>query len=155
MRLFLGLSARDLILQFRHKVVLLFKLILLEKKVIFYQSPVQPLCTTILTLLSLYPGMIERGLEQAACIVPSRPMSPVPDYQDNEKTVEQEELNIISLSKNNNENEKITLGDPQNSLLPRNTSQDTLYDQVTQITHIDPQLCGLPLNIFSEVSVFQ
>lgn len=66
--LFTGLSARDFILQFRHKVLLLFKLLLLEKRIVFYQSPVQPLCATILTLLSLYPGMIEHGLQQAACV---------------------------------------------------------------------------------------
>lgn len=65
---FTGLSARDFILQFRHKVLLLFKLLLLEKRIVFYQSPVQPLCATILTLLSLYPGMIEHGLQQAACV---------------------------------------------------------------------------------------
>ena len=63
--LFAGLSARDLILQFRHKVLLLFKLLLLEKKVVFFQSPVHPLCTTILTLLSLHPGMIENGLKHS------------------------------------------------------------------------------------------
>lgn len=65
---FLGLSARDFILQFRHKALLLFKLLLLERKVVFYQSPVQPLCAAILTLLSLHPGMIENGLEKSACI---------------------------------------------------------------------------------------
>ena len=66
--IFIGLSARDFILQFRHKVLLLFKLLLLEKKIVFYQSPVQPLCAAILTLLSLFPGMIERGLQQAAYV---------------------------------------------------------------------------------------
>lgn len=55
-------------MQFRHKVLLLFKLLLLEKRIVFYQSPVQPLCATILTLLSLYPDMIEHGLQQAACV---------------------------------------------------------------------------------------
>lgn len=64
----LGLSARDLILQFRHKVLLLFKLVLLEKKVVFHQSPVLPVCSAILTLLSLFPNMIESGLHEAACI---------------------------------------------------------------------------------------
>lgn len=63
-----GLSARDFIIQFRHKALLLFKLLLLERKVVFYQSPVQPLCAAILTLLSLHPGMIESGLQRAACV---------------------------------------------------------------------------------------
>lgn len=63
----LGLPARDFILKFRHKAVLLFKLLLLEKKVIFYCSPVHTLCSAILSLLSLHPGMLEEGLHQSAC----------------------------------------------------------------------------------------
>nr|XP_023015382.1 late secretory pathway protein AVL9 homolog isoform X1 [Leptinotarsa decemlineata] len=79
---FVGLSARDFILHWKHKAILLFKLLLLEKRVIFYQSPVHPLCSTILTLISLFPEMIEKGLSQAACIRLSRPMSPMPEYSD-------------------------------------------------------------------------
>ncbi|XP_046677809.1 late secretory pathway protein AVL9 homolog [Homalodisca vitripennis] len=79
-QLFVGLSARELILQFRHKALLLFKLLLLERRVVFYRSPVQPLCAAILSLLSLHPGMIEKGLYHCACVRPSRPMSPVPQY---------------------------------------------------------------------------
>lgn len=77
---FVGLPARDFILKFRHKAVLLFKLLLLEKKVIFYCSPVHNLCSAILSLLSLHPGMLEEGLHQSACFRPSRPMSPMPQY---------------------------------------------------------------------------
>ncbi|KAH1017839.1 late secretory pathway protein AVL9 homolog [Dendroctonus ponderosae] len=79
---FVGLSTRDLVLQWKHKAVLLFKLLLLEKRVIFYKSPVLPLCSTILTFVSLFPEMIEKGLSQAACIRLSRPMSPMPQFPD-------------------------------------------------------------------------
>ncbi|XP_057680165.1 late secretory pathway protein AVL9 homolog [Corythoichthys intestinalis] len=61
-QVFLGLSPRDLILHFRHKVLILFKLILLEKKVLFYISPVSRLVGTLMTVLSLFPGMLEHGL---------------------------------------------------------------------------------------------
>ncbi|XP_054621586.1 late secretory pathway protein AVL9 homolog isoform X2 [Dunckerocampus dactyliophorus] len=61
-QVFLGLSPRDLILHFRHKVLILFKLILLEKKVLFYVSPVSRLVGTLMTVLSLFPGVIEHGL---------------------------------------------------------------------------------------------
>ncbi|XP_037564142.1 late secretory pathway protein AVL9 homolog [Dermacentor silvarum] len=64
---YLGLSSRDLILHFKHKAVLLFKLLLLERKVLFYKTPVKDLCSTILTLCSLFPGMLEQGLEECAC----------------------------------------------------------------------------------------
>uniref|UniRef100_A0A8D8Q2P0 Late secretory pathway protein AVL9 homolog n=1 Tax=Cacopsylla melanoneura TaxID=428564 RepID=A0A8D8Q2P0_9HEMI len=81
-QLFVGLSARELILKFRHKALLLFKLLLLERKCVFYCSPVKPLCSTILTLLSLYPSMIETGLVKSTSIRPSRPLSPIPTYAD-------------------------------------------------------------------------
>lgn len=84
-QLFVGLSARDLILSLRHKALLLYKLLLLDKKILFFQSPVQPLCSTILSLLSLHPGMIEKGLNESACIRASRPMSPVPNFSDSSK----------------------------------------------------------------------
>ncbi|KAG8223704.1 hypothetical protein J437_LFUL004069 [Ladona fulva] len=62
------LSPRDLVLQFKHKALLMFKLMLLERKVLFFKSPVQHLCSTILSLLSLHPGMIEKGLKESACV---------------------------------------------------------------------------------------
>ncbi|KAF5890574.1 late secretory pathway protein AVL9, partial [Clarias magur] len=65
-QVYLGLSARDLILHFKHKVLVLFKLILLEKKVLFYISPVDRLVGTLMTVLSLFPGMIERGLPDSS-----------------------------------------------------------------------------------------
>ena len=244
-QVFVGLSARDFILQFRHKVLLLFKLLLLEKKIVFYQSPVQPLCAAILTLLSLFPGMIERGLQQAAYVRPSRPMSPIPTFgdetsinivdnnisstnsvEDNISETVKEHVNgnsnrtslcvndnkaletmaskcidgfiDMTLQKNNNKNENlnikvievesaqectesyaeennsmysakpndyvhrvqsvntITLGatDTDNTL-PRDTSNDALSDarltnHITQSAHINPELCGLPLNVFTK-----
>ncbi|KAG7258201.1 hypothetical protein CRUP_003690 [Coryphaenoides rupestris] len=75
-RLSKGLSPRDLILHFRHKVLILFKLILLEKKVLFYVSPVNTLVGTLMTVLSLFPGMIEHGLADSSHY---RPKSSVSD----------------------------------------------------------------------------
>ena len=53
---FLGLSVRNLLMEWQQKTLLLFKLLLLEKRVLFYYSPVKPLCATIVTLISLFPG---------------------------------------------------------------------------------------------------
>ncbi|KAK0174702.1 hypothetical protein PV327_010440 [Microctonus hyperodae] len=249
-QVFVGLSARDFILQFRHKALLLFKLLLLEKKVVFYQSPVQPLCAAILTLLSLHPGMIETGLRKAACVRPSRPMSPIPNFDDDDeentwndvditnetsltinknnsvecnsvnqyncanensmcmndnKTLETmegksiESINNQSSMQNNNDGDNIntkvyelnstnectesysnneishdinsikltenvhrvqsanminlSMGDSDGVNLPRDTSNDALSDarvtsNITQIAHINPEQCGLPLNLF-------
>ncbi|KAM8966361.1 late secretory pathway protein AVL9 homolog [Pelodytes ibericus] len=76
-QLYLGLSPRDLVLQFRHKVLILFKLILLEKKVLFYVSPVSRLVGALMTVLSLFPGMIEHGLTDSSQYRPRKSMSDV------------------------------------------------------------------------------
>lgn len=68
-QLYVGLSARDFVRQFKQRALMLFKLMLLERKVLFFQSPVQNLCSFLLTLLSLHPGMLEKGLDEAARMV--------------------------------------------------------------------------------------
>ncbi|XP_055934562.1 late secretory pathway protein AVL9 homolog isoform X2 [Argiope bruennichi] len=81
---FLGLSVRDFVLRFKHKTLLLFKLLLLERKVLFYKAPVKNLCSAVLTLCSLIPGMIEKGLNEAATswCTRSTPQLTVTDKED-------------------------------------------------------------------------
>nr|XP_046227527.1 late secretory pathway protein AVL9 homolog [Scatophagus argus] len=74
-QVYLGLSPRDLILHFRHKVLILFKLILLEKKVLFYVSPVNRLVGALMTVLSLFPGMMEHGLVDSSHYRPKSSVS--------------------------------------------------------------------------------
>uniref|UniRef100_A0AAY4A1J7 UDENN domain-containing protein n=1 Tax=Denticeps clupeoides TaxID=299321 RepID=A0AAY4A1J7_9TELE len=74
-QVYLGLSPRDLVLHFRHKVLILFKLILLEKKVLFYVSPVNRLVGALMTVLSLFPGMIEHGLADSSHYRPKSSVS--------------------------------------------------------------------------------
>lgn len=54
--------------RFGHKVVQLFKLILLQKRVLFFHSPVRPLSTSILALLALFPGVVETGLDNCTAL---------------------------------------------------------------------------------------
>lgn len=70
-QLYVGLSARQFVARYKQKCLQLFKLILLEKKVLFFKSPVSELSGDILTLLSLFPGLLEEGLAESACIVPA------------------------------------------------------------------------------------
>ncbi|VDP25873.1 unnamed protein product [Heligmosomoides polygyrus] len=58
----LDISVQDLFVRFRHRTLVLFKLLLLERKVVFNISPAQLLGTTMLALVSLYPKMLEEGL---------------------------------------------------------------------------------------------
>ncbi|XP_015415201.1 PREDICTED: late secretory pathway protein AVL9 homolog isoform X2 [Myotis davidii] len=82
-QVYLGLSPRDLVLHFRHKVLILFKLILLEKKVLFYISPVNKLVGALMTVLSLFPGMIEHGLRDCSQYKPRKSMSEDAGLQEN------------------------------------------------------------------------
>ncbi|XP_030302158.1 late secretory pathway protein AVL9 homolog isoform X1 [Calypte anna] len=82
-QVYLGLSPRDLVLHFRHKVLILFKLILLEKKVLFYISPVNRLVGALMTVLSLFPGMIEHGLTDCSQYKPRKSISEDSGLQEN------------------------------------------------------------------------
>ena len=53
-------------LMFRHKLLVLFKLALLERRVLVQHSPVSELCSAVLALTSLLPEMVQRGLSRAA-----------------------------------------------------------------------------------------
>ena len=79
-QLYVGLSAREFVLHYRQRALQLFKLVLLERKVLFFKSPVRELSGHILSLLSLFPGMLEAGLEEAACVVPEDTPSPSPHH---------------------------------------------------------------------------
>lgn len=59
---YIGICLRELIDLWKHKILLLFKLFLLERRLIFYGSPTKPLCTTILSIISLHPHLLNKGL---------------------------------------------------------------------------------------------
>ncbi|OWR45205.1 late secretory pathway protein AVL9 homolog isoform X2 [Danaus plexippus] len=83
-----GLSVQKLVENWRHKALLLFKLLLLRQKVLIYGSPAGSLSTALLTLVSLLPQCLEYGLTKSANVVLSRPLSPIPTVIPEEKTTE-------------------------------------------------------------------
>ncbi len=98
-QLYVGLSARQFVQRFRQRSLALFKLMLLERKVLFYQSPVRDLTGYFLTLLSLHPGMLEDGLDEAARMVPldtPPSASPCQEEPEENKGGELEEGNDLS-----------------------------------------------------------
>uniref|UniRef100_A0A8C3TEH9 AVL9 cell migration associated n=1 Tax=Chelydra serpentina TaxID=8475 RepID=A0A8C3TEH9_CHESE len=75
-QVYLGLSPRDLVLQFRHKVpVLLIFPSSPCTQVLFYISPVNRLVGALMTVLSLFPGMIEHGLTDSSQYRPRKSVS--------------------------------------------------------------------------------
>ena len=67
--LFLSFQPHQLVLRFGMHTLTLFKCLLLEKRVLFTGLPISYLCNTILTLVSLIPGL----LAWPFCIGPSNP----------------------------------------------------------------------------------
>uniref|UniRef100_A0A3Q3DVA6 AVL9 homolog (S. cerevisiase) n=1 Tax=Hippocampus comes TaxID=109280 RepID=A0A3Q3DVA6_HIPCM len=74
-QVFLGMSLSDANVH----VLILVKLILLEKKVLFYVSPVSRLVGTLMTVLSLFPGMMEHGLVESSHYQPKSSLSEDPN----------------------------------------------------------------------------
>ncbi len=58
----------DLLLLFRHRLLVLLKCILLEKRILTVHSPVHSLSSSILALVSLLPRTLEAGLTEATDI---------------------------------------------------------------------------------------
>lgn len=61
-----GLSVQKLVESWKHKALLLFKLMLLRRKVLIYGSPAGTVSAALLTLVSLLPHCLESGLSLAA-----------------------------------------------------------------------------------------
>ncbi|CDQ99492.1 unnamed protein product, partial [Oncorhynchus mykiss] len=83
-QVFLGMSPRDLILHFRHKVnsfriygltVCVSLCVCFLFQVLFYVSPVNRLVEALMTVLSLFPGMIEHGLADSSHYQPKSSVS--------------------------------------------------------------------------------
>uniref|UniRef100_A0A915C012 UDENN domain-containing protein n=2 Tax=Parascaris univalens TaxID=6257 RepID=A0A915C012_PARUN len=62
----MDIPVRSLVTSFKHRLLALFKLVLLERKVVFYIFPVHRLSEIIIALISLFPRLLEEGLFQAA-----------------------------------------------------------------------------------------
>ncbi|KAI8329319.1 transport protein Avl9-domain-containing protein [Chlamydoabsidia padenii] len=62
--LYMGTSLRELLHKFKTKTLILLKLLLLEKRILFYGYPVERLCTFEYSLISLVPGLL-RSLQDS------------------------------------------------------------------------------------------
>ncbi|XP_018321240.1 late secretory pathway protein AVL9 homolog isoform X2 [Agrilus planipennis] len=164
LQIFVGLSARDFILHWKHKALLLFKLLLLERKVVFFRSPVQSLCSTILTLLSLHPLMIEKGLDQSACVKPSRPMSPMPEFSDEDITPEvspkKQPTEILSQNEDNLNQNNVANGNLVSENEDEKLREDTgssshdLEQDISEKTSNSPQTPNLNSSTETEANLF-
>nr|XP_045597915.1 late secretory pathway protein AVL9 homolog isoform X4 [Procambarus clarkii] len=63
-----GVFVSDAVRVFGRNMLVLFKMILLERRVLFYHSPVGPLVRTITSLMALFPDNFPNGLAHAASL---------------------------------------------------------------------------------------
>ncbi|XP_042230694.1 late secretory pathway protein AVL9 homolog isoform X2 [Homarus americanus] len=63
-----GVFVSDAVRVFGRNILVLFKMILLERRVLFYHSPVGPLVRTITSLMALLPDNFPNGLAHAASL---------------------------------------------------------------------------------------
>ena len=127
-QLYVGLSARTFVQRLKQRSLMLFKLLLLEKKVLLYQSPVMDLSSFLLTLLSLHPGMLENGLDEASCVVPlDTPPSTSPFPAEEQPAEEQNDGAEVA--------EEI--------------KEDVAAQNFTKIAQIPIESLGLPLKVFT------
>lgn len=56
--MYMGTSLRELIFKFRFKTLIMVKLLLLQKRIMFFGYPVEKLCVYEYTLVSLIPGLL-------------------------------------------------------------------------------------------------
>lgn len=113
----IGLPLRDLILRWRQKILILFKLLLLQRRVICFASPVRPMCDLILSIASLHPLLLENGFRSVACVKTSRPMSPMPEFPSPTREAEAEERDVKAA-----EEEEIQVGHETTSPVSSNVT---------------------------------
>jgi hypothetical protein len=63
----IGFSLSDLVIRYQHKILVLFKLLLLQKKCLFQLNPVSNLSNTIMSLVSLIPDIFSSETGLSSC----------------------------------------------------------------------------------------
>lgn len=104
---FIKLKLNSYYFRWKYKILTLFKLLLLERKVLFYGSPVRPICSLILAINSLHPLLIETGFNEVAFMKSTR-TSPIPQIRifESENDPESENENDNNIEEIVNESTK-------------------------------------------------
>ncbi|KRX45065.1 Late secretory pathway protein AVL9 -like protein [Trichinella murrelli] len=154
------LSVRELLHTYRHRTLMLFKLVLLEKRIFFNISPVGSLCSNILALISLFPsigeiGMIDFGMSHSASYSPLLEDSNL--KSDEMNSSKEDNDNSLPLNTSNDDNDDDGSGGDggggeQTSECKRNSENRHLSNN-TIATELPLDAYGFPLAIFTKGSV--
>ncbi|KRZ44012.1 Late secretory pathway protein AVL9 -like protein, partial [Trichinella pseudospiralis] len=148
-----GLSVRELLHTYRHRTLMLFKLVLLEKRIFFNISPVGSLCSNILALISLFPRMIDFGISHSASYSPLLEESILKSDEMN-SLKEDDNDNSPPLNTNNNDedDDHVGGGGELTSECKRDFENCHLSNS-TIATELPLDAYGFPLAIFTKGSV--
>ncbi|KRX45064.1 Late secretory pathway protein AVL9 -like protein [Trichinella murrelli] len=149
------LSVRELLHTYRHRTLMLFKLVLLEKRIFFNISPVGSLCSNILALISLFPRMIDFGMSHSASYSPLLEDSNL--KSDEMNSSKEDNDNSLPLNTSNDDNDDDGSGGDggggeQTSECKRNSENRHLSNN-TIATELPLDAYGFPLAIFTKGSV--
>ena len=61
----LGLSPSDQVMLYRHRLLQVFKALLLQKRVMIFGSPASKLCSSVVSIATLFPGYLESLVENS------------------------------------------------------------------------------------------
>ncbi|KRY20736.1 Late secretory pathway protein AVL9 -like protein [Trichinella patagoniensis] len=155
------LSVRELLHTYRHRTLMLFKLVLLEKRIFFNISPVGSLCSNILALISLFPsigeiGMIDFGMSHSASYSPLLEDSNLKSDEMNSSKEDNDNSLPLNTSNDDNDDDDGSGGDggggEQTSECKRNSETRHLSNN-TIATELPLDAYGFPLAIFTKGSV--
>uniref|UniRef100_A0A914DUV4 UDENN domain-containing protein n=1 Tax=Acrobeloides nanus TaxID=290746 RepID=A0A914DUV4_9BILA len=156
----IGISLSSLVSIFRHRILILFKLLLLEKRVMFEIFPVNILGDVMMGLISLFPALLEEGLFEAASYSVRRFCSPsnlaCEESHDNNDVRENELFQL------NNHDSKISPDDIRIKIqdavevgqdIAATTSGDSSSNH-NNPSSFNTNEYGFPLSIFTKGSLF-
>lgn len=70
--MYIGTSLRELLHTFRHRTLVLVKMMMLQKRILLFGYPVETLCTYQYSLISLMPGELLVRWFSLACLIQLR-----------------------------------------------------------------------------------
>lgn len=151
----MGTSLRELLYDWRGKLLVLLKLILLQKRVMLHGYPIERLCTYEYSIVSLVPGILAQGgLQDAASALlhgtddrlrakAARQRTRNPPSSAKSSTQEESEPGWTTVAKPDSSN-NVSSGPPDADLELRRTSEEALKS-----------LARYPFPLFGEGALFQ
>jgi hypothetical protein len=164
----MGISLQSLFNTFKHRTLILFKLLLLERRVMFDVFPVHLLGDIMIGLISLFPALLDEGLGEAAAYSVRR--FPATSEKAEVEDIALEVNDIVEKADEKNEKQKKLLSnveDALNQMIIGEPKSNNSYEEGEEAQTYSEQQSefknpssfktddyGFPLSIFTKGSLF-